>query len=191
MAAQLVGTNNVQRPSPAKKVQHDTDPSASEDRIGLELQEFWANAWGPYMKPPPDGMHPKCLAAKILNDVLGVNGNKYRYQDRDGTNAMLEHLEHALQDAGVMQPVVPGVPPRRVLGPEALLNAAKFRKQLEEEGGLKNWARATLLTLPNVQMAAQEQQQRASLLQQKMGAGAAKPAGIRSSLTQVANSVLL
>lgn len=121
------------------------------DRIEEELREFWEKAWGPDMKPPIDGMHPKCLCAKIMNDVVGVNSNKYRYQDRDAANAMLEQVERAFQEVGVIKVSTPPiigpdgkVVVQRVVSSEDLIRCAAFTKQLEEKGGLKNWARSVL-----------------------------------------------
>jgi len=142
MAAQTIGSGDYMKTSPVK--------SAGQDPIDRELIEFWADAWGPYMLPPHDGMHPKALCAKLLNDVLGYNANKFRYQNREGTNMILEQIERAFEDVGVIDQGRIGqigadekVRARRILL-EDLTQSEGLRKQLDEKGGLKNWARSVL-----------------------------------------------
>lgn len=132
--------------APAKP-QNGRTPGQEPDRIEHELKTFWASAWGPHMKPPPDGMHPKGLCAKLMNDVLRCNPNKYRYQNRDATNLVLDHIERAFQEAGVIKAGIVGPDQRlhvtRVMEAD-LVQCEKFRSQLEEKGSLRSWAQSVL-----------------------------------------------
>lgn len=99
------------------------------------------------MKAPPDGMHPKGLCAKVMNDVLRINPNKYRYQNREATQLVLDHIERAFQEAGVIKPSTVGMDQRlqvkRILEDD-LVQCAKFRAQVEDKGGLRLWAQSLL-----------------------------------------------
>lgn len=119
-----------------------------------ELRNFWEKAWGPHMRPPLDGMHPKGLCAKVANDFLGLNPNLSRRVHQDNTNLTLDAIEQAFKELEVIRPMTTlteeGKPVvHRVLQRD--FNSAKLAAKATEKGGLKSWVKS--IVSPTLSMA--------------------------------------